>query len=183
MLTSQDKQLTEKSEELAELRGSLKALTCTIESLKSDLDASKGKNTEFEETIKGQTASLETKQDMIDWLNKQLNEFQGLSSLAKFRQNLNESSNSKAGGGGDAPSWMNIYNSTGTAQDCFPSASRSVNNNTVNTSLPTTTTGAQEVDESLSKSTTAQTRQPNWTKSSKVTMSSLNKNNFPVWRK
>lgn len=58
-------------------------------SLKENADQLKEQMETLEEKIEQQENTIKSNENMISWLNKQLNEFQGLGKLQQFRQNLN----------------------------------------------------------------------------------------------
>jgi hypothetical protein len=118
-MSTQESQLNEKTEDLTQVRKNLQTTSDKCISLEEDLSQKKTRVEELEKLVGEHEESLKSKDSMIAWLNKQLNEVQGLSNLNKFRQTmanslLNESRNpnNSTGPGTELPSWMNIYNST-----------------------------------------------------------------------
>ena len=69
-----------------ELKDVKEQLTCH----QDELSGAKAEITELQKKVTEFEATIESNENMISWLNKQLNELQGLSDLNKFRANLSQ---------------------------------------------------------------------------------------------
>lgn len=80
---------------------------------KADVDKLTKSEQDADVKIQELEKTITSNENMISWLNKQLNEFQGLSNLSKFRQNLAMSANSQLGQHQNNPSPIAHSTSTG----------------------------------------------------------------------
>ncbi|CAL8094623.1 unnamed protein product [Orchesella dallaii] len=108
----QERVVSDREKQIRQLEEAIKKQNTTMASLeesesrvKMELEESKSKIDLMETTIK-------SNENMISWLNKQLNEFQGLGNLTKFRQNL-----AVAGSGGPNAAFLGRSNSNHNTQE------------------------------------------------------------------
>lgn len=103
---------------LNQSQAALKVATEKLEKLEADMEGMKQTKEELEQRLKTTEETLASKETMITSLCKQLNDYEGLSNLDKFRQTLtlsnsiDESTVGNKNPNTGTPSWMHIYNST-----------------------------------------------------------------------
>lgn len=89
----QERRIIDKDKQMQQLEESNSRSIAESKSLKENADQLKEQMEALEEKLEQQENTIKSNENMITWLNKQLNEFQGLGKLQQFRQNLNTGTN------------------------------------------------------------------------------------------
>ncbi|ODM96961.1 Spindle assembly abnormal protein 6 [Orchesella cincta] len=84
----QERIISDRDKQIHQLEESMKKQQVTMASLEDNEAHAKQELEEAKTKIDTLETTVKSNENMISWLNKQLNEFQGLGNLTKFRQNL-----------------------------------------------------------------------------------------------
>lgn len=182
----QERVISAREATIASLESELNSKTKSLENTESELAKTQTSLKECQKKLEMIEKSMESKENMISWLNKQLNELQGLSNLSKFRQNLvasrsiNPTNNNGTGDANNTESFR--LNGTQDSTPGFggnswapPLQSTStplgqLNNNTSGQNDSSTNNG-ENLSNSNNSRTNASSRVPSWAKSrGKVTL-------------
>ncbi len=85
--------INDRDKTIGELEIKIESLNTSLTNATSEIEKLTKARVDFEVKIEKLEETIKSNENMISWLNKQLNDFQGLSNLDKFRQNLASSAN------------------------------------------------------------------------------------------